>query len=250
MKSKQNFSLNKRSFSLNKLSIIVPAKNEEQNILQTLISLKRAVRVPYEVVVVDDCSTDRLEEVVKKYARQNKNIHIVKTNPDKNGFSNAIRKGLKKATGDIMVIVMADLCDEPSTINMMHQKILEGWDIVCGSRYSNGGKKIGGPQVQSFFSSLVCKTLYYLTGITTKDASNAFKMFRKDILKDLEYKPDSGVEASLDFILKAYFKGFKIMDVPTIWRGRIKGQSKFKLVERSPKYIKIYLWALAHHFSR
>lgn len=232
-----------------KLSIVIPARNEEENILRTLVSLKKKVLIPYEVIVVNDFSSDKTEDIVRLYAKQNKGVAIVRTNEKKKGFSNAIRKGLEKTSADIVVIVMADLCDEPSTINIMYKKILEGWDIICGSRYIKGGKKIGGPEIQSFFSALVCKSLYYIIGITTKDASNAFKCFRKSILKDLEYKPNSGVEASLDFILRAHFKGMKIMDVPTTWRGRTKGESKFKLIERSPKYLRIYLWALTQRLK-
>ncbi len=175
---------------------------------------------------------------------------IVKTNYNKNGFSNAVRKGIHKTSTDIIVIVMADLCDDPKTINKMYKKIIEGWDVVCGSRYIEGGKKIGGPRIQNFFSALVCKSLHYITNIPTNDVSNAFKMFKKSIAGEIEYKSDWGVEASLEFILRAYFKGFRIVDIPTVWRGRTIGKSKFKLLERSPKYLKIYLWALASSLKR
>lgn len=232
-----------------KISIIIPARNEEKSIIYVLESLKRLVKIPFEVIVVNDCSTDATKSIVKKYSEKNRNITITDTKK-KCGFSNAIKKGIKKSSTDTIVIVMADLCDDPKTINRMYKKLTEGWDIICGSRYDKSGKKIGGPKIQNFFSTLVCKSLYYLIGLPTKDASNSFKMFRKSVFKSINYRDDMGVESSLDLILRAYFKDFKIIDIPTIWRGRVVGQSKFKLIERSPKYIKIYSWAIFRKFGK
>lgn len=232
-----------------KLSIIIPAKNEEQSILQTLESLKKHVQIPSEIIVVNDHSTDDTDIAVKKYSNKNRNVLVINTK-EKYGFSNAIKKGIKKSSTGVVVIVMADLCDDPITINRMYKLITEKWDIVCGSRYSKNGKKIGGPKIQNFFSALVCKSLFYIIGLPTKDASNSFKMFRKYIFKSVNYKDNFGVEASLDLIIRAHFKGFKITEIPTIWHGRVLGQSKFKLIERSPKYIKIYLRAIFHHFGK
>lgn len=232
-----------------KLSIIIPARNEEQSIVQTLESLKKHVQIPCEIIVVNDRSTDGTEIIVKKYSKKNRNVLIINTT-GKYGFSNAIKKGIKQSLTDTVVVVMADLCDDPTTINQMYDLITEGWDIVCGSRYNKDGKKIGGPKVQSFFSAFVCKSLYYLIGLPTQDASNSFKMFRKYIFNSVNYKDNCGVEASLNLIIRAYFKGFKITEIPTIWHGRVLGQSKFKLIERSPRYIRIYLWAIFHHFGK
>lgn len=231
-----------------KLSIVIPARNEEKNILLTLAALKKNVVIPHEIIVIDDHSIDNTLAFVRKYTNKNKNV-IIKTG-FKHGFSNAIRLGIKNASCDNIVIFMADLCDDPRTINKMYEKITGGWNIVCGCRYTKGGKKKGGPKLQNFFSAFVCKSLYYLIGIQTKDASNAFKMYQKSVFNNLKYKVDSGVESSLEFILRVHFKGISMIDVPTTWTGRKLGTSKFKLIERSPKYIKIYFWAIWTHFIR
>lgn len=231
------------------ISIIIPARNEERSILRVLRSLKKTVQTTFEAIVVNDRSTDNTKAVVKKYSENNRNVKVISTK-QKYGFSNAIMEGIKKSSTDTIVVVMADLCDNPKTIDKMYKKLKEGWDIVCASRYIKGGEKIGGPIIQNFFSMLVCKSLRYTVGLHTTDASNSFKMFRKSIFKNLNYKENMGVEASLDLILRAHFRGLKITDIPTTWRGRIIGESKFRLVERSPKYIKIYFWALLRHFVR
>ncbi len=225
------------------LTIIIPARNEEVCILQTLDELKKKIKVPYNVIVVNDCSQDNTKQIVKQYARTNKNVKIINNKLIQAGFSNAIKLGVEHVKEGVVVIVMADLCDKPETINKMYKKILKGWDVVCGCRYMKGGGKKGGPRIQGLLSAFVCRTLYHLIGIPTKDVSNAFKMYRREILKDIYLNPKSGVEVSMDMVLQAYFQNAKIIDIPTFWTGRTLGKSKFKLLERIPRYFKIYLWA-------
>lgn len=236
--------------NLAKLSIIIPARNEEKVIMKTLSSLKRKVDIAHEIIVIDDCSTDHTQAVVSSYIKDNPNVNLVKTTNRKKGFSQAIRKGIGQAKTNIIVIVMADLCDDPKTINKMYKLINQGWDIVCGSRYIKGGDKQGGPKLQGFLSSFVCISLYYLIGIPTHDVSNAFKMYQKGVFTNLKFNPNSGLEISMDLTLQAFFKGYKMTEIPTKWKGRTVGYSKFKLFERSPEYIKIYLQALLTSLGR
>lgn len=225
------------------LTIVVPARNEEGNILSTLEEIKKKVKVPHEIIVVDD-SSDNTEKLVRTYAKIHKNVKLVHGKPNTISFSKAIKIGTRTASSELIVIVMADLCDDPRTINFMYKRMAQGWDIVCGSRYATGGSKKGGPLIQSFFSKAVCLSLYYFTRISTKDVSNAFKMYKKDTLKKVVIDQRSGVEISMIITLQAHFKGAKITEVPTKWVGRTLGQSKFKILQRTPKYSSIYLWAI------
>lgn len=229
---------------LPKISIIIPARNEERIIAKTLRDLKSKVNIAHEIIIVNDCSNDKTKEVVSLYGKNNKNVRLVNTAPKKNGFSNAIYKGIKNATTNYVVIVMADLCDNPKTINKMYALIIRGWDVVCGSRYTRKADKIGGPKIQGFLSFLVCTSLHYITSIPTRDVSNAFKMYRKDVIKNLNFNRKLGVELSTDLALQAYFKGYKLTEIPTTWRGRTVGESKFRLLERIPPNLKIYSWAI------
>lgn len=232
------------------ISIIIPARNEEKIIIKTLKELKSKVKTPHELIIINDCSNDGTREVVSLYSKKNSNVRLVDTTPNRKGFSNALTKGIKNTKTDFIVIVMADLCDDPSTIDKMFNLITQGWDVVCGSRYIRRGDKLGGPKLQNFFSSFVCISLYYLIGIPTRDVSNAFKMYRKDVLTNLRFNPNSGVETSMNLTLQAFFKDYKMTEIPTQWKGRTIGYSKFKLFERCPEYIKIYLWALLTSFQR
>ncbi len=229
------------------LTIIIPSRNEERVILKTLKSLVRGVKVPYEIIIVDDHSNDRTEIIVKKYIKKYKNIHLIK-NRRSPGFAHAVYSGFKAAKTKFVVPVMADLCDDPKTINRMYKTMIKGkWDIVCGSRYMPRGGKRGGPFIQGLFSRIVGTTLNFLIKIPTSDISNAFKMYKRNLINKLKINP-GGVEFSMDITLQLYSKGVKITEVPTFWTGRTIGQSKFKLLKRAPKYIKLYLGALKDHY--
>lgn len=224
-------------------SIIIPAHNEEDNIEQVINGLEHNLDIKHEVIVVDDHSTDNTVDIVRRLAVQYRNnIRLVKNNTTQ-GFSNALKTGISNANSNIVVPVMADLCDDPNTINRMYEKAQEGFDIVCGSRYMPGGRKIGGPKIKSFFSRFVSVSLHFLIGIPTYDISNSFKLYRRGVIQDINIKA-SGFDLSVEIPLKAYFLGYKITEVPTTWIDRKDGVSKFKIFKQSQGYLKLYLWAI------
>lgn len=232
-----------------KLTIVIPAHNEEDIIISTLNDLKKKLTVQCNILVVDDHSTDKTSSLVKEYIKNNKNVNFVGNYGPNRGFSSALKIGFAKSKTEYVLPVMADLCDDPRTINKMHSKISENWDIVCGSRYMKGGSKVGGPKLQGLFSNIVCRSLKIITGIPTWDVSNAFKVYRKSLFKRIKIRDGAGVEISMEITLNAFFIGAKITEIPTHWRGRTVGDSKFKLLVRFPKYLKIYLWSLKKPFG-
>ncbi len=229
-------------------TIVIPARREEEAIISTLDALKKKVKTPHEIIVVNDSnSSDKTSGVVKKYLSQKGNSHVklvTRTNHPKPTFATALALGFENAKADFVLPVMADLCDAPGDIDRLYEKTQEGWDIVCGSRYVRGGGKKGGPFFQSACSWIICMSLHYLTRVPTHDVSNAFKLYRKKILRDIVIHEKSGVEVSMAITLQAYFHNAKITDIPTTWIGRTLGQSKFKIIERAPKYSHIYIWAV------
>lgn len=236
-----------------KLSIIIPARKEEEIIIHTLTQIERFVTIPHTVIVVNDFSdpTDATADIVKKYQKSHKNVKLViyKSGVDGGGFARVIARGVAEVADGCVVFVMADDCDEYAAINEMYRLIEEGFDVVCGSRYTKGGKHDGGPSVQGFFSYLVNHTLAPLVSIPTTDITNAFKMYRKTCVDKVIKPASGGVEFSMVMVLRVFFAGARITEIPTNWRGREKGLSKFKLIERAPRYIRIYLWALARKFG-
>ncbi|HNS32655.1 MAG TPA: glycosyltransferase family 2 protein [bacterium] len=225
-----------------KLSVIIPARNEEENIEETIRGL-----MPYigshdtEIVVVNDHSTDNTERIVKNIQERNSHVRIV-DNLKEPGFANALMTGFENARGVFVVPFMADSCDAPETLPEMLEKGEEGYDLVCGSRYIRGGKRVGGPLVQGCFSRIVGLTLSLLTGLPTKDAGNAFKMYRRENLLSFRLR-QKGFAISMEACINFFLNGYRICDVPTAWYGRKKGKSKFRLSKTMP-YIKLYFYTI------
>lgn len=195
----------------NLLSIIIPVRSEEASIISTLEDLTKEVKFSHEIIVVDD-SVDKDDETAKKafaLAKKHKNIKVIFKNTvkDTDGFAGALKRGIAAANGESIIFVMADHCDDFKLIDKMHAKLLSGFDVVGGTRYAGGGKKVGGPWLQGLFSGLVNRTLHHLTGIPTTDVSNAFKMYRTLILRKVKFNEKSGVECSIEIIFRVWATG-------------------------------------------
>jgi dolichol-phosphate mannosyltransferase len=227
-----------------KLSIVIPAHNEEDNIKDVVTTMIKTMpaEIDYEIVVVNDHSTDNTAAIVGGLKGQFPNLRMIE-NLLEPGFANAIRAGFAHMQGELVIPVMADLCDDLSTIRQMFEKMLSGYDVVCGSRYIKGGARIGGSRFKGALSCLAGRSIYSLLGIPTHDIANAFKMYRKTVIDNIDIRA-KGFEISMEIPLKAYFGGFKIAEVPTVWKERTRGKSSFKIFKLLPDYLKLYFWAM------
>lgn len=230
-----------------KYSVIIPAHNEEASIAKTIEIIEKTLNIDYELVVVNDHSQDSTVDIVKNLINKYPNLRLV-DNVKPGCFGNALKTGFENAKGDYFVPVMADLCDDIITITEMTEKAEEGYDIICGSRYMSGGKKIGGPALQTFFSRTFGLSLHYLIGIPTLDTANAFKMYNRNIFAKIEINA-AWFEISAEITLKAFFKHAKITEVPTTWRDRKEGTSKFNISHVAGGYFKIFFWAIEKYLA-
>jgi len=225
------------------LYIVIPALNEEEIIGQTLIGIEAEVALPHEVIVVNDHSTDDTVGVVQRFGERHANVRVV-SNEGPRGFSNALKVGYAAAGDGAIVTMMADLCDDPGTLAPMYGKIVEGYDIVCGSRYMpGGGKRDEDSEVKGMFSRFVGLSLRRLVGVPTHDATNAFKMYRSEIIKNIPIE-EAGFACSMEILVKAFLRRAKITEVPTVWHGRTAGKSKFSMLKGGKDYLRWYLWAV------
>lgn len=227
---------------MNKISIVVPAHNEEGNLnhlLDELIPVLERHRETedYEIVIVNDNSSDRTPKIIDELAVGNSRIKAVHRSSDP-GFGSAIKEGFKNATGDIIIPVMGDLSDDPEDIPKLVKKIEEGYDIAYGSRFIEGGATEGYPAAKMIANRAFNKSVRLLFGIRHKDITNAFKAYRKEVIEKIgiDNLESSGFDLTVELPLKAHIMGFRSVEVPVTWNGRKRGQAKLKLSQNATKY--------------
>ena len=231
--------------SCNSLHIAIPVYNEADNIVNVLDEIEVKVSTPHRISIIYDFDEDTTLPVVNKFIQelQVKCIALIKNHYGR-GVLNAIKTGFDVATDGVILIVMADSSDDLSVVDVMFEKINHGSDIVCGSRYMKGGSQIGGPRFKNLLSRTAGISLCWITGLPTHDPTNSFKMYRKSALQNMVIESSGGFEIGMEIVVKAFLMGYKITEVPSTWRDRTAGISRFKLRKWLPKYIRWYSYAI------
>ncbi|OGD79239.1 glycosyl transferase family 2 [Candidatus Curtissbacteria bacterium RIFOXYB1_FULL_41_59] len=224
------------------LSIVMPVYNEGDIIGETLKQVESTVKIPHELLIVYDMDDDTTITPVKNFQKKYPSIKLVK-NIYGRGALNALKTGLKKAQGDAVCVMMADLTDDPKVLNEMMAKFEKGFDVVAASRYMKGGHQIGGPLIKQILSRVAGISLHYVVGLPTHDATNSFRLYSRKFLLNMEVESDGGFELAIELTVKAHFGGYKVGEVPTTWTYLAK-ESRFYLAKWLPKYLKWYLWAI------
>ena len=236
-----------------KLSVVIPARDEEGSIIGTLRDVcfnLQAAGIPFEIVVVNDASSDRTAEIVTEFARVQPGVRLV-NNPGPNGFGYAIRYGLSTATGDAMAVMMADLSDSSTDLVAYYRKLQEGYDCVFGSRFVKGGKVIDYPWhklAMNRFANLFIRLLFALP---LNDTTNAFKIYRREVVEAMQPLISAHFNLTVEMPLKAIVRGYSFAVIPISWTNRKHGVSKLKIKEMGSRYlfIVLYLW-LEKYLSR
>jgi dolichol-phosphate mannosyltransferase len=231
------------------LTLIIPVYDEEHNIVPLIEEVRQNVSPSYIAIIIYDHDYDSTLNKVVELTGKHSNIRFVK-NMYGTGVINAFKTGFALAETKYIVPVMADLSDMPETVNIMHGKIQQGYDLVVASRYIKNGAKIGGSRIKHFLSLLANKSLNFLTGIPTHDFTNAFIMYRKKVLDNIEISSTGGFEITMEIIAKAYVLDYNITEVPTINRDRTAGKSKFALWKWICKYLYWYFYIIIHSIRK
>lgn len=225
------------------VNIVIPVYNEKENISNVFYEIETKVKVPHHIFVIYDSDADNTLAVIEKVMQGRNHVSLLK-NKYGVGVLNAIKSGFEAIDNGVILVMMGDLSDDLTIVDEMFKKINQGYDIVCGSRYIKGGKQVGGFWFKKLLSRLAGLSLHYLTGVPTHDVTNNFKMYTKTVLNDIEIESNGGFELGMEIITKAFMKGYMITEVPSVWRDRTAGNSKFKFWNWLPKYLKWYCFAL------
>lgn len=227
-------------------SVVIPARDEARNIGATLGELIAALdgrRIPFEVVVVDDHSVDDTSAIVRVMENSDSRIRLI-ANPYPDGIGNAIRAGLDVFRGEAVAIVMADASDSPDDVVAYHDKIQEGWDAIFGSRFIAGGSVENYPPHKYVLNRVVNRILQILFWVPANDITNAFKCYRREVIRGIEPILSPHFNITVELPLKTIVRGYSHAVIPIRWRGRKFGVSRLRLKEMGSRYLFIILHVL------
>ncbi len=229
------------------LSIVIPVYNEAANIEPSLHALKRNVPVPHEIIIVYDFDEDNTVPVVQRLSAHFTNVRLAK-NTVARGPSGALRTGFAEAKASRVLVVMADLCDDLTQIEHLLNLAPAHADIACPSRYCKGGAQIiDSSRLKAWPPRTAGFLLKLLAGIPTFDPTNSFKLYSSKVLKDIPLASTTSFSVTLEIIAKAHCLGYRIVEVPTVWRDRQHGKTNFKFGPSLVAYFPWFCIAMLHN---
>jgi glycosyltransferase involved in cell wall biosynthesis len=199
------------------LSIIIPFYNESESLptlIKRLIEVGNKLNEVYEIILINDGSTDKFISTVHRLPSTVKLISHRK----RFGKGEALATGVKNAKGNIIIFMDGDLQDDPTDIPLFLKKIGEGYDFVNGCRQKRNDKLI-----VKIYSSIAQKFLKTFLHSTYTDINCGFKAFRKEVITDFIFYGNN----FRFFPLSAYYQGYRVTEIPVINNPRKYGISKF-----------------------
>jgi glycosyltransferase involved in cell wall biosynthesis len=225
-----------------RVSVVVTAYEEGEAILPHLDRIFEAVTLPCEVLVVVDSPDDSTVPYLEKYAQSEPRL-LPTVNTYGRGPARAIRFGIDAARAEVVVVTMADGCDDPQQIDDLTRLVERGVVIAAASRYMRGGQQVGGPVFKSLLSRWAGRSLHTLARVGTHDATNSFKAYNRKFVQNVGIDSDDGFEVGLELVAKARRLRLPIAELPTIWLDRTIGVTNFKMAAWLPRYLRWYRFA-------
>ncbi len=234
-----------------KLSVVLPAYNEEGSIEETLRTLYAKLfeeSIDHEIVVVNDNSKDNTLGLLTSLQVDIPTL-VVHTNHGPNGFGYAIRYGLERFSGDCVAVMMSDLSDDPADLVAFYRKMVaENLDCVFGSRFIKGGATYDYPKHKYLINRFANTLIRILVGVKYNDSTNAFKMYRKHTIDGLKPFLSAHFNLTIELPLKAITRGYSWAVLPNSWRNRKAGESNLKIKEMGSRYLFMLLYVLIEKY--
>ena len=236
-----------------KLSVVIPAHNEEGSIgatVKAVVATLGREGIDYEILVIDDASSDGTAAVVGEIAAANERVRCLRSHY-KNGFGFAVRAGLDQFTGDAVAVLMADLSDDPEDLVLYYRLLERGFDCAFGSRFMPGSQVHDYPRLKLVMNRLVNGFIRVLFRHGYNDTTNAFKAYRREVIETIQPLLSNHFNLTVEMPLKAIVRGHSYAIAPISWRNRTTGTSKLSLQEMGSRYLFIVLYTfLESHLSR
>tara|TARA_B100000902_G_C27207839_1_gene862640 strand:- start:390 stop:1133 length:744 start_codon:yes stop_codon:yes gene_type:complete len=229
-----------------KLSIILPVYNEKESLNIMVRLLNSSIKFNTEIIIVHDSLEDNSIETANNLKNDYENIKIIhnKIGP---GVKNAVQSGVENSSNDIILITAVDEIFPIIAIEKMLEEIQKNnKDFVSGTRYSNGGARLGGSFIGSLLSQIANKIFNLLSNIPLSDCTTGIKMMKKKVWNNIEFESNPiGWAFAFELSIKAFMKGYKISEYPIKSVDRLfGGSSTFKLGSWIKEYIKWFIWGL------
>jgi glycosyltransferase involved in cell wall biosynthesis len=224
------------------VTVVIPAYNEGEHILPVLERIVNSVQSDVSILVVVDFPEDTTVPVVEKFGEEHSHVRAVVSTYGR-GPANAIRFGIDQAESPVVVVTMADGSDDPRQIDDLARLVDRGVVVAAASRYSAGGQQVGGPLLKGMMSRNAGRSLGVFARVGTRDATNSFKAYSTEFVREVGIHSRSGFEIGLELTAKARRLRRPVAELPTIWLDRDLGQSNFKLKQWIPKYLRWYRFA-------
>jgi hypothetical protein len=191
---------------------------------------------------VYDAETDTTVAPLQRYAEREPRLRPT-LNTYGRGPAKAIRFGIDRAAAPVVVVTMADGCDDPMQIDTLTRLVERGVVVAAASRYVRTGQQVGGPFLKGLISRLAGLSLYYGARVGTRDATNSFKAYSSAFVRAAGIESDQGFEIGIELVAKARRARLPVAEIPTIWLERTYGVSNFKIWAWLPRYLRWYLFA-------
>ena len=238
---------------MKKLSVIIPARNEAENLWKCITEISSELEIhsiDNEILIIDDGSTDNTPIIIHSLMAEYKSVRYIK-NDGENGFGRAIQLGLKEFSGDAVAIMMADRSDSPNDLIKYWNALNDGYECAFGSRFIKSSRVIDYPVIKLVANRIVNILIRYSFNIDYNDVTNAFKMYKREVIAGCRPIISPHFNLTVEIPLKAIIRGYSWKIIPISWKNREKGVAKLKLREMGSRYFFIiaYLW-LEKYFSR
>ena len=230
------------------IDIIIPVYNEGEKVYNLLKLFNDNIKNKFRVLFCYDLDDDNIFNYIEKFQEFNFEIKFIK-NPNR-GPCSAIKQGFLMSNSECVIVYPADDFLNFNILDKMYGNFKMGSEIVAASRFVKGGSMKGCPFIKSFLVRAASYSLYYLSSIPIKDASNGFRLFSRKILNEIKIESKVGFAYSLEILVKCNRLNYKITEIPAQWEERSEGSSRFKIFKWLPQYLKWYRYGFATTWLR
>ena len=231
-----------------RVSVIIPVYNEGEAVVGPLTRVLDCLEVSAEVLVVYDSLDDTTVPFLDEVARKDDRV-VPLLNTFGPGPAMAMRFGFENSQADVVVVTMADGCDDPRLIEPLVFLVERGVVVAAASRYMHGGQQVGGPFLKGMMSRTAGRLLYLFARVGTHDATNSFKAYDREFVKQVGVESDGGFEMGIELVAKARRHRLPVAELPTIWLDRDVGTSNFKMAAWLQRYLRWFRYSFGGKIS-